>query len=301
VIVTTRTTRIRRRGAPPALIGVLASLILLAGANAPVPAFAETSGFWYGADSGAPGPSNSNPPYNEPSCGTGRSYGGYIGKIGGADLVSSSNPSGYGPGNTFAWNSGYSASADTNHFRYGLGVGAGGYWFMFGPDNTDGTHLAPSDWGRQQAEWALADWQRWYGEGAHRMPLRILWMDVEVPGSYGWGGNGADNREVFNGFWDYVTHAHEGIKPGVYSTNYQWGVIMSGHTGLPHTWEWTAQISVASSPSPCPTTFSDSRQFADFYGGQREASQHTAIWQWSLGSADYDQIDTNKALPLTMH
>ena len=101
------------------------------------------------------------------------------------------------------------------------------------------------------------------------MPLRILWMDVEVPGSYGWGSNGADNREVFNGFWDYVTQAHEGVMPGVYSTNYQWGVIMSGHTGLPHTWEWTAQISVASSPAPCPTTFSDSRQFADFFGGQR--------------------------------
>ena len=116
---------------------------------------------------------------------------------------------------------------------------------MFGPDNTDGTRLSPKDWGGLQAEWALADWQRWYGEGAHRMPLRILWMDVEVPGSYGWGSNGAANREVFNGFWDYVTQAHEGIKPGVYSTNYQWGVIMSGHTGLPHTWEWTAQVSVA--------------------------------------------------------
>jgi hypothetical protein len=39
------------------------------------------------------------------------------------------------PGNTFAWNPGYSASAGTNRFRYGLGAGAGGYWFMFGPDN----------------------------------------------------------------------------------------------------------------------------------------------------------------------
>ena len=140
-MMTTRATRIRRRGAPPALISVLASLILLAGASTPVPALAETTGFWYGADSGAPGPANSDPPYDEPSCGTGHRYGGYIGKIGGADLVSSSNPAGYGPGNTFAWNAGFSAAADTNHFRYGIGVGAGGYWFMFGPEDTDGTGL----------------------------------------------------------------------------------------------------------------------------------------------------------------
>jgi hypothetical protein len=44
-----------------------------------------------------------------------------------------------------------------------------------------------------------------------------------------------------------------------------------------------------------------SLRFADFFGTQREKSQHTAMWQWSLGSADYDQIDTNKRLPLTMH
>lgn len=299
--MTTGTTRIRRRGAPPALIGMLASLILLAGTSAPAPALAETTGFWYGADSGAPGPANSDPPYDEPSCGPGHRYGGYIGKIGGADLVGSSNPSGYGPGNTFAWNAGGAAAADANHFRYGIGSGAGGYWFMFGPDDTDGTGLSPQAWGELQGRWALADWQRWYDHRAHRMPLRILWMDVEVPGSYGWGSNGAANREVFNGFWDYVMNAREGVYPGVYSTNYQWGVIMSGHTNIPHTWEWTAQVSVANSPAPCPGSFqASSWQFADFFGSQQESSQRTAMWQWSLGSADYDQIDTNKPLPLTM-
>lgn len=297
----TRASRIGRRGAPPALVGVLASLILLAGTTVPAPALAESSGFWYGADSGAPGPANGSAPYNEPSCGTGHRYGGYIGKIGGADLVSSSNPGGYGPGHTFAWNPAYAAAANTNHFRFGYGAGASGYWFLFGPGDTDGTGLSAKAWGGQQGKWALAAWQRWYDDGAHRMPLRILWMDVEVPGSYGWGSNGAANREVFNGFWNYVTRADEGIQPGVYSTNYQWGVIMSGHTSIPHTWEWTAQVSVANDPAPCPVTFSSSRQFADFYGGQGQDSQHTAMWQWSLGSADYDQIDTNKPLPLTVH
>jgi hypothetical protein len=87
------------------------------------------------------------------------------------------------------------------------------------------------------------------------MPFQILWMDVEGPGSYGWGSNGAADRDVFNGFWNYVTNANEGPVPGVYSTNYQWGVIMSGNTGIPDTWEWTAQVSVADSPSPCPVNF----------------------------------------------
>jgi hypothetical protein len=74
-----------------------------------------------------------------------------------------------------------------------------------------------------------------------------------------------------------------------------------GGKAIPHTWEWTAQVSVANSPAPCPATFSSSRQFADFFGGQNAGSAHTAMWQWSLGSADYDQIDTNKPLPLTLH
>ena len=297
--MTTRATRIRRRGAPAALTGVLASLILLAGVSGSAPALAESGGYWYGADSGAPGPANGSAPYNEPSCGAGHRYGGYIGKIGGADLVSSSNPAGYGPGQTFAWNQDDAAAADTNHFRFGDGAGAGGYWFMFGPGDTDGTGLSAKAWGSQQGKWALADWQRWYDHGTHRMPLRILWMDIEVPGSNGWGSDLAANQEVFNGFWDYVTHAREGVKPGVYSTSYQWGAIMGGKS-IPHTWEWTAQVSVADSPAPCPVSFSSSRQFAEFYGGQNAGSAHAAMWQWSLGSADYDQVDTNKPLPLTV-
>jgi hypothetical protein len=296
--MSTRTSRIRRRGTTTALIGSLTALVLLVGTSVPAPVLAENTGFWYGADSGGPGPANGSPPYQEPSCGSGHSYGGYIGKIGGADLVSSSNPDGYGPGFTGAWNSTDASDANADHFNYSAGVGTGGFWFMYGPGDTDGTGDSPTAWGQQQGKWALADWQRWYDGGTHRMPFQILWMDVEGPGSYGWGSNGASNRDVFNGFWDYVTNAKEGPVPGVYSTNYQWGVIMSGHTSIASTWEWTAQVSVENSPSPCPVDFSESSSFyADFFGGQNESSAHTAMWQWSQGNADYDQIDSNKSLP----
>jgi hypothetical protein len=284
-----------RRATAPACTVALTALIALVGVGTPAPALAEDFGYWYGADSGGPGPAGS-PPYQEPSCGGGHAYGGYIGKIGGADLVSSSNRSGYGPGNTFAWREDYAFAANRDHFGFHRGVGAGGYWFMFGPGDTDGTGDSAFTWGEQQGRWAMADWQRWYDNGLHRMPLRTLWMDVEVPGSYGWGSNGSADRVVFNGFWDYVEHARRGIVPGVYSTNYQWGEIMSGDTSIPHTWEWTAQVSRADSPAPCPGGFSGGSINADFYGGQDSASAHTVMWQWSLGNADYDQIH-RKSMP----
>lgn len=296
--MSTRAMRIRRRGTLPALIGVFTSAIMLIAMSTPSPAFAEDSGFWYGADSGGPGPANGSAPYTMPSCGSGHAYGGYIGKIGGADLVSSGNPDGYGPGNTFAWSSADAADADTNHFSHSDGVGAGGFWFMFGPNDTDGTGLGATAWGEQQGKWALADWERWYANGTHRMPLRILWMDVEGPGANGWGSNGAADRDVFNGFFDAVSGSSDGLTPGVYSTNVQWGEIMSGNTSIPNTWEWTAQVSRANSPSPCPANFSESGSFfADFFGGQNSGSAHAAAWQWSLGNSDYDQIDSNRSLP----
>lgn len=260
-----------------------------------VPAAAENTGFWYGADSGAPGTSNSSAPYTIGGCGSGHAYGGYIGKIGGADLVSSSNSTGYGPGHTFAWNATNAARADTNHFSYNRGVGAGGFWFMNGPNDTRGTGLGPYDWGHRQGQWAVSDWERWYDNGKHRMPFTILWMDVEGPGSNGWGTNNAANRQVFNGFWDYVAGAGKGLAPGVYSTQSQWDSIMNGHTGIAHTWEWTAQVSRADSPSPCPVNFSESSSFqAVFFGGLSRSSAQAAMWQWSLGNADYDQIDSTR-------
>src|SRR5215469_12299345 len=290
----------RRRGIVLGVLGAFTSLALLITTVLAMPALAENSGFWYGADSGGPGPSNgSGPPFYMPSCGSGHIYGGYFGKIGGADLVSSGNPTGYGPGNTFAWNSTDAADANANHFDTpSKGVGSGGFWFMFGPGDTDGTGLSAYNWGHQQGVWAVADWQRWYGGGTHRMPFRILWMDVEVPGSYGWGSNGSANRQVFDGFWDYVNGANQGMVPGVYSTQFQWDAIMSGHTSISNTWEWTAQVSRSNSPSPCPDNFSMGSSFnAVFFGGQNENSARTAMWQWSQGNADYDQIDSNKSLP----
>ena len=282
------------------LLAAASALAVVAALTPAGPALAEDTGFWYGADGAGPGPANSAAPYQEPSCGSGHMYGGYIGKIGGADLVSASNTTGYGPGHTGAWNSTYAADANANHFNYHPehGVGTGGYWFMFGPGATDGTGLGAYAWGQRQGQWALGDWQRWYANGTHRMPFQILWMDVEKPGFYGWGSDGGANRQVFNGFWDYVTNAKQGPVPGVYSTAAQWNEIMAGNTSIPNTWEWTAQTSRAAQPSPCPTSFSGTGQSAVFFGGQNASSAHAAMWQWSLSNtADYDQIDSNKNIP----
>jgi hypothetical protein len=280
------------------LAGLAAAVSLVAAAALPSPAFAEDSGFWYGADSSGPGPANGSAPFTMPSCGAGHAYGGYIGKIGGADLVSGGNPTGYGPGNTAAWNATDAADANANHFTFTRGVGAGGYWFMHGPNDALAAGLSAYNWGKRQANWAMTDWQRWYANGIHRMPLRILWADIESPGAHGWSStNTAANRDVFNGFYDTVVAANEGLEPGVYSTNVQWSEIMSGHGSLLNTWEWTAQTSRSNDPSPCPTSFGSSSISAVFFGGQTASSPKAAIWQWSLGNLDYDQIDSNKSLP----
>jgi hypothetical protein len=297
----TRSFSTGRCGRVGALAGVCSAVLLIIGLTTPAMALTEDTGYWYGADSGGPGPSNGSPPYTMPSCGSGRAYGGYIGKIGGADMVSSSNPTGYGPNNTYAWNSADSGDANTNHFDYSKGVGTSGFWFMYGPGDTDGTGDSAYNWGQQQGKWAAADWERWYSGGVHRMPLRILWADVEenYAGEYGWSTSDTSaNRDVFNGFYDAVNSAGDGLSPGVYSTNYLWDqAIMAGNSGIPSTWEWTAQVSRASTPSPCPVDYGGGSFYADFFGGQVESSAHAAIWQWSLGTDDYDQINSNKSLP----
>jgi hypothetical protein len=280
----------------PAALG--ASLVLAASAMIvlPTPAFAASSRFVYGTDSSGPAPTGSAP-YKNPSCG-GR-YGIYFGKIGGADLVGAGNPDGYGPGHSGAWNETAAVDANTDHFTDKDGVGDSGFWYMLGPEAKPGTK--PYNWGVQQAKWALADWARLTAKGSHRMPLKILWADVEQPGANGWStSNTAANRDVYNGFSATVSSTKTdtlGLQVGVYSTNVQWGAIMSGHAGLPNVWEWTAQTSLESKPKTCPAGFSGGGISAVFFGGQTAKSPKAVAWQWSQGTGDYDSIDMSKNLP----
>ena len=253
-----------------ALIGMLASLILLAGANAPVPAFAETSGFWFGADSGAPGPANSNPPYNEPSCGTGPATAATSARSA-ARTGHSSNPSGYGPGNTFAWNRALrvpdtTTSATAWASARGLLV-----------------HVRPGQYRRHRPGAPRT------GAGSRpsgRWPTGRGGMARERTGcrcaSCGWTSRylaataGAARRgqpgglQRVLGLRDARPRGHQARRV---LHQLQWGVIMSGHTGL-RTPRSGPRRSRGSSPSPCPTTFSDSRQFADSSAGNGRRATH---------------------------
>jgi hypothetical protein len=275
-----------------------ASLVLAIGAMIalPAPAFAASSRFVFGTDSAGPAPSGSAP-YKNPSCGG--HYGVYFGKIGGADLVGPGNPDGYGPGHTGAWNATAARDANTDHFNHKDGVGDSGYWFMLGPGARP--RMRPYNWGVQQAKWALADWAKLTAKGAHRMPLKIMWADVEQPGAQGWSSSDTGaNRQVYNGFAATIESKKTDslkLQIGVYSTNFQWGAIMAGHTSLPGVWEWTAQTSVESQPGLCPGGFSGGGINAVFFGGQTEKSPKAVAWQWSQGPGDYDSIDMSKHLP----
>lgn len=139
------------------------------------------------------------------------------------------------------------------------------------------------------------------------MPLRILWGDVEQPAANRWSRTDhTANRQVFNGYFDIIQQSSRvlGLSPGVYSTRTTWNTIMGDPTRasqgyLPNTWEWTAQHSRAAQPAPCPASFA-SPPHPLFFGGQTEASAHALMWQWSIGNADYDLIDTNRpGIPVT--
>ncbi|HEY3869967.1 MAG TPA: hypothetical protein VGM10_16505 [Actinocrinis sp.] len=290
-----RTLKKRHR---PAALGVSLALAVSAMVALSTPASAATSRFVYGTDSFGPTPGGSAP-YKNPSC-SGH-YGVYFGKIGGADLVSSGNPDGYGPGVSGAWDTKAANDANTDHYTYKDGVGDGAFWYMFGPNARP--HMTPYNWGVQQAKWALADWARLTAKGAHRVPLKILWADVEQPGANDWSTtNTAANRQVYNGFAATVASTKTdtlGLQIGVYSTNFQWGKIMAGHASLPGVWEWTAQTSLESQPKACPAGFSGGGISADFFGGQTATSAKTLAWQWSIGSGDYDSLDMSKNPPVS--
>lgn len=287
------TTRIRVIGA----LGI-ALMCLLA---VPMTALAgdSPSGFWWGSDSGGPAPTGSGP-FKEATCAGAGNYGGYIGKIGGADYVSASNPSGNGT-SIYTWNATAAADADTNHFTYGYGNGSGGYWYMYGPALTvgGGAGDSPYNWGVQQAEWALEDWQSWYDGGVHRMPFTIIWADVEGGSSYGWytsptSAEALADEEVFGGFFQEVNALDEGITAGIYSATGAWNVYTGAYDGLAGDWEWTYEDYQASATTCAQGWTADAGSTAQFFGGLSSSSNTALMWQWSSGSSDYDQIDSNR-------
>ncbi len=314
-------------------IATMAASSLLATQAAVAHAADSPAGFYYGADSDSPTPGSSPLPYREPGCTPAADFASYVGEIGSGLLFSSQDPDGYTPGFGIGWNATDASEANVDHFTYGIGEGAGAYFWLLGPDwqgdDLSGGNFGSSvvgtpayKWGEQQGQAADADWQRWYDDGANRMPFRVIWADVENGDGDGypdWAHNGDPNGwftdsttnakddqanfAVWAGFRDKVNAINDGHVPGMYSSQSQWDTFVVPQVGTYNTISgyniWTAEND-SGVTLECPSGWSQSVEGggtspALYFAGQSSASPNATMWQWSTnGSGDWDQVDANR-------
>lgn len=311
-------------------IAGIATSSLMATQAAIATAADSPKGFVYGADSNSPTPGSSPVPYREPGCASPADFGSYVGEIGSGLLFSSSNPDGYTPGFGIGWNATDASEADIDHFKYGVGVGAGAYFWLLGPDwqgkDLGGGKFGSSvvgtpayKWGEQQGQAADADWQRWWDNGVHRMPFRVIWADVESGDGDGfpnWAHNGDPNGwytdpatnarddqadfAVWAGYRDKVKAINDGHVPGMYSSQSQWDafVVPGKYNTISGYDLWTAEND-SGVILKCPSAWSQSvngggTSPALFFAGQSSASANATMWQWTTGPGDWDQVDANR-------
>ena len=267
------------------------------------------AGFWSGTDSW-PVPVSGSAPYRAP--GIGGAYGGYVGMAGSWSYWLGCH------GGFLAWSSANSAQADTNHTRYGQGIGTAVYWFMGGPGvdpGYNGTAAEAAAWGARQAAQTLANMAK------EHVTYPVVFMDIELPGvapafDNGWedvysspcsgqvrhrGMPAALNRADFNGYWRYIG-THSAYKAGVYSDPAIWTQIFGtgSAASIPHTYEWTYEPETASLAQPPRGWCLKSGGCAEFFGGVTTSSPYALMWQWSGGGGvrnaigDFDQIDASR-------
>jgi hypothetical protein len=270
------------------------------------PARHSPTRFWSGTDSW-PVPVSGGAPYRMP--GIGGAYGGYVGMAGSWSVWLGCH------GGFLAWSSANSAQANTNHARYGLGIGTAVYWFMGGPGvdpGYNGTAAEAYAWGARQAGRTLADMAK------DHVTYPVVFMDIELPGVAPAYDNGWDDvytspcsgtvrhhgmpvaldRADFNGFWSYLT-VHSRYQAGVYSAPGIWTQIFgTGRAAsIPDTYEWTYEPETASLADAPSGWCLKSGGCAQFFGGVTSSSRYAVMWQWSGGGGvsngvgDFDQID----------
>lgn len=235
----------------------------------------------------------------------GGAYGGYLGMVG--DWARWQGCAPYG----LAWSASDAGAARAEWSSYHRGVGVGGYWFMAGPGvdpRYDGTAAEAYRWGQEQAVQALA------AARARRVQVKVLFMDVELPGSSafdpvpdnGWkavyrsacGGHprgmavvASVDRATVDGFATWVRHRSSFV-PGVYSSPEAWSKIFGTGAaamlrGVP---EWTYGGGT-SDISQAPVGWCLPRgDCARWFGGVTAASLDAVAWQWSGGGGTRNGI-----------
>ncbi|MCM3728668.1 hypothetical protein M3226_23765 [Neobacillus cucumis] len=203
----------------------------------------------------------------------------------GADSASSANPEGedfylgklgYGSTVQFDESTGsaiYFSSARAQNASYVYG-----YWFL------SGIQMAPigmsaSEWGEQQAKLALEAYEAMkivYGSKVRP----VIFIDVESAltgmNDYDY----ANNQSIYNAFVNYLNQYGQGVKPGTYSSPWNWELTMGNFSPSTPGAYWVAYY-----PSDIPSDLTTSNSDWLNFPGTNEKAE---IWQYYGGYDDYN-------------
>ena len=170
-------------------------------------------------------------------------------------------------------------------------VGSGntfGYWFVYGPTKDpsyNGTTTEANHWGHEQGRQAV---QAWY-DNPH-VARYTIFADIEgAPNEYGWSTDQSLNVAVWEGFYEEVNGANNGLmKAGVYSAPDAWATLTGSHQLNGSVPEWSSESDIGCSAAcPTPTTFD-----AQGFGGE-----FPVIWQYAINCGSYGDLDAASSLP----
>jgi hypothetical protein len=203
----------------------------------------------------------------------------------GSDSASSSNPNGedfylgkLGYGSTVQFDSStgsgiYFSSARAEDASYVYG-----YWFL------SGMQMAPigtsaSDWGVQQAKLALETYEAM--KSVYGSKVRpVIFIDVESAltgmNDYDY----ANNQTIYNAFINYLNQYGQGVKPGTYSSPWNWELTMGNFSPSTPGAYWIAYY-----PGDIPSDLTTSNPYWVNFPGTNEQAE---IWQYYGGYDDYN-------------
>ncbi|TWE01192.1 hypothetical protein FB550_106249 [Neobacillus bataviensis] len=203
----------------------------------------------------------------------------------GADSASSANPEGedfylgklgYGGTVQFDESTGsgiYFSSARAQNASYVYG-----YWFLSGIQMAP-VGMSASEWGEQQAKLALEAYEAMkivYGSKVRP----VIFIDVESAltgmNDYDY----ANNQSIYNAFVNYLNQYGQGVKPGTYSSPWNWEVTMGNFSPSTPGAYWVAYY-----PSDIPSDLTTSNSDWLNFPGTNEKAE---IWQYYGGYDDYN-------------
>lgn len=268
------------------LVVVMASALVMVAV--PIPRVLASDLCGTGGCSGSDGSQGTNQQGNAPQV--------YIGEIGtfAHDFFGNSGPCPSDPAG-MCFNTAGASGADSRQAA-GTGVGVVGYYFGGGARYASSVGLTDFCWGWAQGAAAVDDVFANNDFFGQYYSIDVQFIDVE--GSYWASATDAANREVFNGFYDYVHDLPEesgqncsqpeigyAWQPAIFSSPNEWNSYLASAGTISGTPEWTSEYC-------CTGSYPASLSGAEWFG----SSQYEWLWQFDE-TPDYDIMDAPQYVP----